>query len=153
MVECCPEFKPETLDGKTLEYSDKLFVKEHSVALFHIPLGIGPAMVRALEKINSAGALVPDATALFSEKSMWGTDIYIEVKKDVPGAKMERISGTFMTKVFVGDYKDVPKWIKEMEAYLAGKGKTMKDLYMNYRYCPKCAKKFGKNYVVLFAKV
>ena len=153
MVECCPEFKPESLDRKTLEYSDKLFLKEHSLALFHIPLTINSAMARAMKMITGAGAIVPDGVMLFHEKSMWGTDIYIEVKKDVPGARMERISGTFMTKVYEGDYKQMMGWMKDMQAYVTSKGKTMKDLYANYRYCPACAKKFGKNYVVLFAKV
>lgn len=37
--------------------------------------------------------------------------------------------------------------------YLAPKGKTMKKLYFSYTTCPACAKVYGKNYVVLFAKV
>ena len=40
-----------------------------------------------------------------------------------------------------------------MEAYVTGKGQTVKKLYFHYANCPKCAKHYGKNHVVLFAKV
>lgn len=36
---------------------------------------------------------------------------------------------------------------------MAGKGRTLEKLYFGYTTCPKCAKAYGKNYVVLFAKV
>jgi len=40
-----------------------------------------------------------------------------------------------------------------MEKYVADKGKTLKKLYFSYTICPRCAKAYGKNYVVLFAQV
>ena len=45
------------------------------------------------------------------------------------------------------------KWIKEMEQFVQGKGKESTMQYFYYTTCPKCAKKYGKNYVVLLAKV
>ena len=47
----------------------------------------------------------------------------------------------------------IPKYIKEMETRLASENKKAKDYYIHYAYCPKCAKKFGHNYMVLFAEV
>ena len=66
---------------------------------------------------------------------------------------MEHLTGTFLSKVFEGPYRDVGKWIAAMESYVAGEGKTIEKLYFYYATCPKCAKHFGKNQVVVFAKV
>ena len=40
-----------------------------------------------------------------------------------------------------------------MTEYVQAKGKTMKKLYFSYTTCPKCAKVYGKNYVVLFGQI
>lgn len=82
-----------------------------------------------------------------------GSDIYIAVSKEVPQAKTVRISGTFLTKVFEGPYKDAGKWVKEMKTYVKAKGREMKKMYFFYTTCPKCAKFYGKNYTVILAEV
>ncbi len=64
-----------------------------------------------------------------------------------------KFSGTYLTKVFDGPHNDVPKWIKAMAPNLAGKGKSAKKYYFYYTTCPKCAKHYGKNYVVIQAQV
>ena len=45
------------------------------------------------------------------------------------------------------------QWITEMKNYVNGKGKTIRKQYFFYTTCPKCAKKYGKNYVVILAQV
>jgi hypothetical protein len=66
---------------------------------------------------------------------------------------MAEISGTFLTKVFEGPFRDAPRWIANMKRYVAAKNRTLERLYFGYTTCPKCAKAYGKNYVVMFAKV
>jgi len=78
---------------------------------------------------------------------------YVSVSGDVQNGKMAEISGTFLCKVFEGPYKNMCKWIKEMEQYVKSKDKETKMQYFYYTTCPKCAKKYGKNYVVLLAKI
>jgi hypothetical protein len=70
----------------------------------------------------------------------------------VPQANNVTISGTFISKVFSGPYNAIPKFIKQMNEYLATQGKKAKDYYVHYAYCPKCAKKYGDNYMILFAQ-
>ena len=79
--------------------------------------------------------------------------MYISVTKDIPGANMAGISGTFLCKVFEGPYQNMRKWIEEMKAYVQRKGKTFRKLYFFYTTCPKCAKKYGKNYVAILAQI
>lgn len=150
---CCPRFDSGPWEEKEVTWEDKLFLKDRVRSFFHIPLNFGKVMVRNMEAIADADALSPEPLLLSDENSLWGADIYIAVSKDVPGAKMEKISGTFLTKVFEGPYKNARKWMNEMQDYVKSKGKEAKKSYFYYTTCPKCAKFYGKNYVVLVAEV
>ena len=150
---CCPRFDPQPWDGGEITFQDKLFLKDHARAFLHIPLCFGKVMVRNMERIKDSGALVHQPLMLCDEKSLWRTDVYIAVDKEVPGAEMARISGTFLTKVFEGPYKDAGKWAKEMKHYVKSRGKEIKRMYSFYTTCPACAKVYGKNYTVLLAMV
>jgi len=149
---CCPRFNPEPWDEKEITWQNKLFVKDHVRSFLHIPLNFGKMIVRNMERIKEASALVPEPLML-SEESLWGADIYIAVSKEVPGAEMQRISGAFLSKVFEGPYKDAGRWVKEMKDYVGSKGKEIKKMYFFYTTCPKCAKVYGKNYIVILAMV
>jgi hypothetical protein len=150
---CCPRFDPKPWQNKEITFKNRLFLKDHVRSFLHIPLNMGKVMVKNMEMITSAKALTPKPLMLSDENSMWGSDIYIEVTKPVPGAKMEKISGTFLTKVFEGDYKNMGAWIKEMNKYVASKNKKLKKMYFFYTTCPACSKYYGKNYIVLLAKI
>lgn len=150
---CCEPFNPEPWQEKEINWKDKIFVKDHVTSFLHIPLNMGQKIVKNMKLIEKAEAQSPYQLMLTDEKSIWGSDIYIDVSKDVPGAEMATISGTFLTKVFEGPYKDAGKWAMEMKDYVKGKGKQMKKLYFSYTTCPRCAKAYGKNYVVLFAQI
>lgn len=150
---CCPRFNPEPWNEKEIAWDNKLFIKDHVISVFHIPLNFGSVMVKNMEKIAKAGALADEPLMLSDEKSLWGSDVYIAVKKEVPESEMARISGTFLSKVFEGPYKDAGKWAKEMIDYVKSKGKEVKKLYFWYTTCPKCAKVYGKNYTVMVAEI
>lgn len=150
---CCKRFDPAPWDGKTLRFDGKLFLRERTLSFLHIPLNFGSVMARSMERIAEAGALATEPLMLCDEGSLWGSDVFIAVDKEVPGARMERISGTYLAKVFEGPYKDIGRWVKEMKEYAAGKKKTVNKLYFYYTTCPSCAKAYGKNYVVLMAEV
>jgi len=150
---CCLRFNPEPWDGKEITFQDKLFIKDSVRTIFHVPFGFGRVMVKNMGKIIEAGALAPEPLLLYHDRSLWKADVYIAVAKEVPGAKMEKLSGTFLTKVFEGPYSHARKWVKEMKAYVKAKGKEPKKLYFFYTTCPRCAKVYGKNYTVLLAAV
>lgn len=150
---CCPRFNPEPWDEKEITWQGELFIKDNVRSFFHIPLNFGQVIVKNMEKIKEADALTPQPLMLADDKSLWRTDIYIAVSKEVPGAKMGKISGTFLTKVFEGSYKNSGKWVKEMKAFVKAKGRQIEKMYSFYTTCPSCAKVYGKNYVVLLAKV
>lgn len=152
-VECCPRFDPGPWDGKELSWKDRKFVKDRVRSFLHIPLNFGLVMKRNVQRIEAAGAEPGEMIVLSDENSLWGADVYISVSKDVPNANNVTISGTFLSKVFEGPYQHVHKWIEEMKGFVTSRGKGIRKLYCYYTTCPKCAKKYGKNYVVILAQV
>lgn len=150
---CCPRFNPEPWNEKEISFKDRLFLKDHVKSILHIPLNFDKMMIKNMERIKVADALSPVPLMLSDEKSLWGADIYIAVSKEIPGAQMEKISGTFLSKVFEGPYKNMGKWVKEMQGYVSSKGKNLKKMYFFYTTCPKCAEFYGKNYTVILAQV
>jgi len=150
---CCDIFNPDPWQEKEINWQNKLFVKGHIISFLHMPLNMGQVITKNLALIEKAKAKAPYQLMLTDEKSLWGADIYIDVAGDVAGAQMATISGTFLTKVFEGPYQNVGKWAQEMESYVKSKGKQIKKMYFSYTTCPKCAKVYGKNYVVLFAQI
>ncbi len=150
---CCQRFDPKPWEDKEIVWKDKLFVKDHVTSIFHIPLNFGQVIVRNMGRIKGANALPEKALMLSDENSLFGSDVYINVSKNVPGARMEKVSGRFLTKVFEGQYQDMGKWIAEMQKHVKAKGRTMKKMYFFYTTCPACAKYYGRNYVVILAQV
>lgn len=150
---CCPPFNPEPWQDQEITWNNKLFVKDHVINFLHMPLNFGAKMHKNMKLIKAGQALPESPIWLSDNKSLWGSDLYIEATKNVAGAQMAEISGTFLTKVFEGCYCNMGKWIKEMKQYVISKNKTVKKLYFFYTTCPKCAKVYGKNYLVIFAQV
>lgn len=150
---CCKRFNPKPWDEKEITWKDKLFLKDHVISFFHIPINFGKVMVKNVEKIKKANALVSEPLMLSDENSLFGSDLYIAISKEVPDAKMTKLSGTFLTKVFEGSFKEMKKWIEEMKKFVRSKGKEMKKMYFFYTTCPACAKQYGKNYTVIVAEI
>ena len=89
---------------------------------------------------------------LSTDTSAWGTELYIEVTQPVPGARMTTLSGTFSTKVYEGPFRQAGNWIADMRQLMSRQGQPIEKLYLSYTTCPRCAKAYGKNYVIVFAQ-
>lgn len=143
-------------DNKVHEWHDKLFIKDSVRQIFHIPINIGSVISRMSDKVEAARAMVPDKEFLILayDPSPWKSELYMTVSKEVPGAEMAKLSGTFVSKIFDGPYNAIPKWIPEIDSLVKQKGfdKVIR-YYFHYAMCPGCAKKHGHNYVVAFALV
>lgn len=150
---CCAKLDATLWDGRKLEWKDKPFLKDHVRSFFHIPLNFGSVISRGHAAIEEAEAYPKEPIWLSDEVSPWGSEVYVAVDRDIPHAKMARLSGTFLTKVFEGPYRNVGKWLREMDRYVADQGLRSEKTYFYYATCPKCAKHYGKNTVVLLAQV
>jgi len=150
---CCPRFNPAPWQDATHKWENKLFVKDTLRCFFHIPLGMDAKMRKLMPLIEKAGAKNPESIMLMDDTSLFSSDIYIAVDKNVPGAQMATLSGNFLSRVYEGQYNEAGKWAADMASYAKGKGLAPKKLYFSYTTCPACAKAYGKNYVVIFAEI
>lgn len=151
---CCPRFDPASWDGLELHFDRKLFLKATTRSIFHIPINMGSVFAKTFTDIQQADAYSDDNFVILSyDPSAWSAEHYFSVTKAVPGHEMVEMSGNFLAKVFEGPYRKVPKWQKEMETWVRGKGLQPVRTWFFYTTCPKCAKAYGKNYVVAVAEV
>lgn len=151
---CCPRFNTEGWDEQELHFKDKLFVKAKTRSIFHIPINMGSVYPKTFAELEKANAIdYNDLIVLSYDPSPWTGEHYFSVNKNVSGQEMFHMTGDYLTKVFEGPYKNAPKWEKEMKALVEEKGKNIKKTYFFYTTCPKCAKFYGKNYVVAVSEI
>ena len=156
--QCCPEFNPTKWEEKTFNWDNKLFIKETIPTFFHFPFPpmIGKKITKMWENAEKAQANLDnkdEILILFADPSAFKSEIYLSTKNHVPNENNITMSGTFISKVFDGSYNSIPKFIKEMDKYLSINNKKATQYYIHYAYCPKCAKTFGHNYMIIFAKI
>jgi hypothetical protein len=155
--ECCPKFDPAPWQEKTHEWNDKPFIRDYLPQIFHMPLPsmMGKVIGRMWKKAKDADATVGlnEFLLLAYDPSPWKSELYMNVAREVPGADNVKLSGTFISKVFDGPYSRVPAYLKEFYGYIDSVGKKAKKIYFYFTTCPKCARKYGHNYIVAFAEV
>ena len=116
-------------------------------------LSLGSVVRKMMAKIEKAQANAPGWMGLSDHTSEWNMDLYLAVDREVPNAENVTLSGKFFSKVYEDDFKKTGKWCKDFESYVKVRGMEIKKWYMWYTTCPKCAKRYGKNYVVIIASV
>ncbi len=150
---CCPPFNPELWEDKICDWENKRFIKDHVRTFFYMPMNFGSVMQRLDRLVKKADATVPDWLCLSDHTSKWNMDIYLATDREVPGAENVSLTGKFYSRVYEGPFKDTGKWCKDFEAKTAEKSFAVKRWLMWYTTCPKCAKKYGKNYVAIMGQV
>ena len=150
---CCPEFDPSLWDDKVFVWENKRFIKDRVCTFLYMPLNFGQVMVRLNKVLTKAGKECPDWLCLSEHTSSWNIDIYLAVDDEIQGAENVTLSGDFYCKVYEGSFNNTGKWIKDFDQVLKSKGLDKKRLFMWYTTCPKCAKKYGKNYVAIMSQV
>lgn len=151
--ECCPKFEPSPWDDKVIDWNDKTFIKGKVKTFFYMPFGFGKVMTKLQNMVDKAGALIPDYLCLSNHTSKWSMDVLLAVSKPIEGADNIILSGKYYSRVYEGPFQDTGKWTVDFDKVAKEKGYQIKQMYMWYTTCPKCAKKYGKNYVVILAEI
>ncbi len=150
---CCPEFIPAPWDDKIIEWNNRRFIKGKVRTMFFMPMNFGKVIRKLDEKIRNSGSSVEDWLCLSDHTSKWNMDIYLAVDKEIQGAENVLLTGKFYSRVYEGPFKDTGKWCDDFKKQVETKGLKVKKWYMWYTTCPKCAKKYGKNYVIIISEV
>jgi len=155
--ECCPRFDPEPWDHVTHKWEDKKFIRKNIPQFLHMPLPFTYARTLGAmwNSAKQAGVApdIKDFLLLAYDPSPWKSELYMSVTGEVPGADNVKLTGSFISKVFDGPFNQIPKYLKEFRQYLEKENKIAKKYYFYYTTCPKCAKKYGHNYIVAFAEI
>lgn len=151
--ECCPPFEPEQWDNKTLNWVDKTFVRGRVFTFFYMPVNFGAVMRKLDQKLTEAGASMQDFLCLSHHTSKWNMHVYLAVDRPIPGAENVTLTGKFFSKVYEGPFRDTGKWSRDYEETVQSKGMKVKKWLLWYTTCPKCARKYGKNYVAIISEV
>ena len=104
---------------------------------------------------EEAGATMPDQEAMVLSRdiSPWAAEQLYAVSKPVPLIENVVLNGRYATKVFEGSYDQAKNWMEELVEYAEKLGTHPTEVYFFYTTCPKCAKHYGKNYTIGFAKL
>ena len=151
---CCPKFEPKPWDEQLFEWKNKKFIKDNVFTLFYMPINFGSVMKRFAKTVSQAGSVMPpEGLCLSDHTSKWNMDIYLAVDKEIPGAKNATLSGKYFCKVYEGPFRETGKWCNDFENVIKSKGFNKNKMFVWYTTCPKCAKKYGKNYVAIMTQV
>lgn len=150
---CCPRFDPTGWKDATFEWQDRHFIKGAVKTFSFMPINFGKVVKKLEESIRAAGGSVPDNLCLSDHTSKSNMDVYVATDREVPGADNYTLNGRFFSAVYEGDFKDSANWAQDFKDRVAMRGLAIKKTFMWYTTCPKCAKFYGENYVVLIAEV
>jgi hypothetical protein len=118
-----------------------------------MPINFGSVVTRVMKKIEKAGAKAEHNMGLSDHASKWSMNFYVAVDRKVHDAENTTISGTFLSRVYEGNFNETGKWCKDFEAFAKSQSCQVRRWLMWYTTCPKCAKVYGKNYVVILGQV
>lgn len=149
---CCPVFDPTLWDNKISTWNNKRFIKYNIKTFFYMPIGFGKGITKLQTIADKYNAKI-DNLCLSNHKSKWNMEILLAVDKEVPNIENILLSGNYYSRVYEGPFKDTEKRMEDFDKDTKEKGYEVKELYMWYTTCTKCAKKYGKNYTVVIAKI
>lgn len=152
---CCAVPNIAEWDEREINFHSKAFLRMHTKSFLYMPLNMSKIMTALQRSASDPEVELPaeQAITLSRDLSPWKAEHLYAVSKPVADADNVTLDGTFLVKVFKGPYQDIKTWHQSMQEFVASRGKTIKESYFFYTTCPKCAKHYGKNYVIGLAKV
>lgn len=149
-TDCCAVPNIAEWDEREITFVDKRFIRMYTRSFLYIPLNMSKIMTKLQKTADDAVASMPpeQVMTLSRELSPWQAEQLYAVSKPIEGAENVILSRTFLTKVFEGPFKNAGQWYKFLRDYAEIKGKPADTIYFFYTTCPKCAKHYGKNYVI-----
>lgn len=147
---CCAVPNITDWDEQEVTLDNKHFIRMFTRGMFHVPLNMSKIMTLLQAAAEEAGAEMPpqEAMILSRELSPWKAEQLYAVSKEIAGLDNVALSGTFITKVYEGPFQNAKTWHEDLTSYVKKSGREPKESYFFYTTCPKCAKHYGKNYVI-----
>jgi hypothetical protein len=118
-------------------------------------MNMASVMTKLSQVVQAAQVSMPpnEAMILSHDLSPWRAEQLYAVTSPIEGADNVVLNGEFASMVFEGPYGDAKLWMEGIRGYAKSLGRVTGGVYFFYTTCPKCAKHYGKNYVIALAKV
>lgn len=147
---CCPVPNIEAWDKQKILFENRHFVRMYTKSFIFMPLNMGKIMKELDDKVRQSGLSLPSEQTMILSRDLspWKAEQLYSVSQPINGMDNVSLNGMFLTRVFEGPYKDAGKWHKAMQDYAKECSCEVKNTYFCYTTCPKCAKHYGKNYVI-----
>lgn len=154
-TQCCAVPDTDGWDHKVIEFENVNFIKLHTRSVMYVPINMASVMTEISQIAQAAHAAMPpnEALILSRDLSPWRSEQLYAVTVPVPGADNVTLDGEFASLVFEGPYGDAKVWMDGIRNYAKTLGRAVSDVYFFYTTCPKCAKHYGKNYVIALARL
>jgi hypothetical protein len=151
---CCAVPDVAGWDGRTIDLHQR-FIRMHTRSLFHVPLTMGRVMKALDDAAARAGARMPSERAMVLSRdiSPWRAEQLYAVSAPVDGADNVVLDGAFVLRVFEGPYSQASRWRTDLVDYARSLGSDVAEVYFFYTTCPKCARHYGHNYVVVLGRI
>lgn len=152
---CCAVPDVSAWDEQEVTFTNKLFIRGYTRSIMYVPLNMDKTMAMLQQQASDADAEMPPQKAMIlsREISPWKAEHLYAVSHTVDGADNVALTGTYLTKVFEGPFKNAGQWHKQLIDFVNERRKAAKNTYFFYTTCPNCAKHYGKNYVIGLAQV
>lgn len=152
---CCAIPDVAAWDEQGVTFKNKLFIRGYTRSIMYVPLNMSRVMAKLQHQAEDANAEMPpeQAMILSREISPWKAEHLYAVSHTVDGADNVALSGTYLTKVFEGPFKNAGQWHKQLIEFVGEHHKAATNTYFFYTTCPNCAKHYGKNYVIGLAQI
>lgn len=151
---CCAVPNMDDWDGRTIDLHQR-FIRMHTRSLFHVPLTMGRVMKALDDAATRAGARMPDESAMLLSRDLspWRAEQLYAVSAPVAGVDNVVLEGTFASRVFEGPYSQASAWRDSLVEYAESMGRDVAEVYFFYTTCPKCARHYGRNLVIVLGRL
>ena len=148
---CCAVPNLADWDRVVVEFDDQSFVRLHTRSVMHVPVDMSRVMAALDASARESGVAMPPerAMVLSRELSAWKAEQLYAVTAPVAGADNVRLDGRFACVAFEGPYRRVSTWMSEAREYARSQGEPGDETYVFYTTCPRCAKHYGSNNVIV----
>ena len=154
-TQCCAIPDISGWDHEVVVFENKNFIRSHTRSFMYVPMNMASVMTKLSQVVQAAQVSMPpnEAMILSHDLSPWRAEQLYAVTSPIEGADNVVLNGEFASMVFEGPYGDAKLWMEGIRGYAKSLGRVTGGVYFFYTTCPKCAKHYGKNYVIALAKV
>ncbi|MCU0666997.1 MAG: hypothetical protein MUF85_00035 [Patescibacteria group bacterium] len=152
---CCAVPNIKDWQDKIITIENQIFIRMHTKSFMFVPINMSSVMTKLNKFAIDHHANMPPQKAMILSRDLspWKAEQLFAVNKNIEGFDMVVLNGNFATKVFEGPYNKVKNWYKELIEYAKTYNKDVGRIYFFYTTCPRCAKNYGKNFVIGMAEI